>query len=74
MVKGGSKLTPSETKILQLLKEGYRNKTISVQGKISVNTVKYHLKKIYKKLEAKNRIEAINRFNEITLNKIPNEN
>lgn len=50
-----------------MLKEGYGNKTISENVEVSINTVKYHLKKIYKKLGAKNRIEAINKFNEINL-------
>lgn len=63
MVKHEVELTPSETKILLLLKDGAANKTISDKAEISVNTVKFHLKKIYKKLDAKNRIEAINKFN-----------
>ena len=67
MLKNGFILTSSETKILLMLKEGYGNKTISENVEVSINTVKYHLKKIYKKLGAKNRIEAINKFNEINL-------
>jgi LuxR family transcriptional regulator, maltose regulon positive regulatory protein len=67
MLKGGLKLTSSEIKILQILKEGNGNKTISDKVEVSINTVKYHLKKIYKKLGAKNRIEAINKFNDINI-------
>jgi LuxR family maltose regulon positive regulatory protein len=59
-------ITPNEQQILLLLKKGLSNKHISSQTGISVNTVKYHLKNIYKKLSAKNRIDAINKFNEIT--------
>jgi DNA-binding CsgD family transcriptional regulator len=35
-----------------------------------VNTVKFHLKKIYKKLNVINRVQAINKFNEIMNQKI----
>jgi len=59
-----------EEQILLLLQKGFSNQTISKETGISVNTVKYHLKKIFKKLHAKNRIEAINNFNK-TLKNIP---
>jgi DNA-binding NarL/FixJ family response regulator len=63
-------ISVEEEHILLLLQKGYSNQTISKESGISVNTVKYHLKKIFKKLHAKNRIEAINNFNE-TLKNIP---
>jgi DNA-binding NarL/FixJ family response regulator len=50
---------------LLLLKQGLSNKNISFKVGLSENTVKYHLKNIYKKLGAKNRVDAINKFNEI---------
>ena len=59
-------ITPYESRILLFLKEGLSNKNISFKVGLSENTVKYHLKNIYKKLGAKNRIEAINKFNELT--------
>lgn len=65
MIHNTIELTPVEIKMLLILKEGCNNKTISERANISVNTVKFHLKKIYKKLGAKNRIEAINKFNAI---------
>jgi DNA-binding NarL/FixJ family response regulator len=58
-------ITPYESRILLLLKQGLANKNISFKVGLSENTVKYHLKNIYKKLGAKNRIEAINKFNEL---------
>jgi DNA-binding NarL/FixJ family response regulator len=58
-------ITTRETRILLLLQKGFSNEKISQETNISVNTVKYHLKRIYKKLHAKNRVEAINKFNSI---------
>ncbi len=55
-------MTSQELKILHLLKTGMSNRKISSELGVSVNTVKYHLKRIYKKLNAQNRIEAINKF------------
>lgn len=58
-------ITTRETRILLLLQKGFSNEKISQETNISVNTVKYHLKRIYKKLHAQNRVEAINKFNSI---------
>ena len=63
-LKGINKITSRERVILGLLKRGFSNKKISGEIGITVNTVKFHLKKIYKKLDAINRVEAINKFNE----------
>ena len=52
------KLTDKEQYILELLSAGLTNPEISAKHNISVNTVKYHLKKIYGILEVKNRVEA----------------
>ncbi len=58
-------ITSSDEKILLLMKGGLTNNSIAnVLGK-SPNTVKYHLKKIYKKLGARNKIEAINKYSEL---------
>lgn len=56
-------ISHTEKQIILLLSQGYSNQTISNKIGVSVNTTKYHLKKIFKKLDAKNRIEAINNFN-----------
>jgi len=60
------KITSRETVILELLKKGFSNEEISGETGITVNSVKFHLKKLYKKLDAINRVQAINKFNEIT--------
>jgi DNA-binding NarL/FixJ family response regulator len=61
-VKAKSNLTPEETRILALIKKGFSNQRISSEIHKSINTVKYHLKMIYKKLHVKNRIEALNEY------------
>jgi len=69
MVKNRSLISVEEEQILGLLQQGYSNQKISIEMGISVNTVKYHLKRIYKKLRAGNRIEAINNFCKTLKNK-----
>ncbi|HHE40132.1 MAG TPA: response regulator transcription factor [Candidatus Cloacimonetes bacterium] len=60
-----TKITSTESGILQLLQKGFSNKKISKETGVTINTVKYHLKQIYKKLHAHNRVEAINKFKDI---------
>lgn len=57
-----NQLTKSEYKVIHLLEKGYSNKKISIHLNISENTVKYHLKNIYKKLKVKNRLEAVYKY------------
>lgn len=51
-------LTQKEITILNALTNGSSNHEISRRCDISVNTVKYHLKKIYRKIGVRNRTEA----------------
>jgi len=51
-------LTPREKEVLQFIAEGKGNKEISDLLCISTETVKSHVKNIFKKLEVKNRVEA----------------
>ncbi len=51
-------LTGRERQVLRCIAEGKTNKDISNQLFISVETVKSHTKSIFRKLEAKTRIEA----------------
>lgn len=62
MIKQMQHLTSRELEILELLSKGWTNNSIARKMDISINTVKYHLKKIFIKLNAKNRIEALNKF------------
>jgi len=65
MIKNTQHLTTREYEILELISRGWSNPNIASKLSISINTVKYHLKRIFAKLQAKNRIEALNRFHEI---------
>lgn len=51
--------------IIQLLKEGLSNESISAETGKSINTVKYHLKNIYRKLGVNNRILALNSYDNL---------
>ncbi|MFO7575017.1 MAG: tetratricopeptide repeat protein [Bacteroidales bacterium] len=53
------KLTDRESEILYYLGRGYSNTTIGEKLFISENTVKFHIKNIYLKLDVKNRIQAL---------------
>ena len=63
-----SKLSKTELKIIKLLEKGLSNKSISLECSISENTVKFHLKNIFKKLNVHNRVEAIYKLNNLLTN------
>ena len=54
-------LTPKEREILQLLARNYSNKEIANALMVSSETVKWHLKALYTKLEAASRKHAVTR-------------
>lgn len=54
----GGVLTRRESELLELLREGFRNKEIAARLGITEHTVKAHLYSLYKKLGARTRIEA----------------
>lgn len=53
------KLGERELEVLQLLAAGQRNRAIAARLHISENTVKFHLRNIYRKVGASSRTEAI---------------
>ena len=53
------RLTPQETELLKLLVEGHHIKPAAREMDISVNTVSFHLKKIYQKLQVHSKTEAV---------------
>jgi DNA-binding NarL/FixJ family response regulator len=52
-------ISPREAQVLDLLAEGHANKVIARRLAISPNTVKTHVARLFEKLEAANRTQAI---------------
>jgi DNA-binding NarL/FixJ family response regulator len=52
-------LTPQEHELLKLLVDGHHKKTAAAALGISVNTVSFHLKHIYEKLQVHSKSEAV---------------
>lgn len=69
---GQDHITPREVEILALMAEGYMNKEIGKQLNISVETVKKHVKNIFFKTGAQNRIEALNKTRWLTTSLLSN--
>lgn len=57
-----SDLSRRELEILTYLSEGWTYQFIADNINISVNGVRYHIKKIYKKLKVNSRLDAIKSF------------
>jgi DNA-binding NarL/FixJ family response regulator len=57
--KANYQLTPHELKLLKLLVEGHNYKTAATELKISYNTVCFHIKNIYDKLQVHSKSEAV---------------
>ena len=55
----GDKLTPKETEVLKLLIEGDSYKSIASDLNISINSLRYHVKNVYKKLHVNARAQLI---------------
>ena len=58
-------LSERELDVLQQLADGHSNKEIAAQLNISPNTVKTHLARLFEKLGAKRRTDALNRAREL---------
>lgn len=52
-------LTPHELRLLKLLVEGYNYVTAAEKLKISYNTIKFHVRNIYDKLQVHSKSEAV---------------
>ena len=57
--EGELRLTVREYDVLGLVTKGYSNKDVARELNITVNTVKTHLRNIYRKLEVDDRAQAI---------------
>ena len=54
-------LTPHETKLLRMLVEGYNYKTVAAELGVSINTVSFHMRRIYEKLQVHSKSEAVSK-------------
>lgn len=61
------RLTPRESEVLPLLAQGFSNKEIAKNLGVSPDTVKDHLARLYAKLDAGDRTEAVSRARTIGL-------
>ena len=52
-------LTPHETRLLKLLVEGHNYKTAAAELRVSVNTISFHMRRIYEKLQVHSKSEAV---------------
>ena len=54
-------LTPHETRLLALLVDGHNYKAAAAELKVSVNTIAFHMRSIYSKLEVHSKSEAVSK-------------
>jgi DNA-binding NarL/FixJ family response regulator len=52
-------LTAHETRLLKLLVEGYNFKNVAAKLGVSVNTISFHMRNIYEKLQVHSKSEAV---------------
>lgn len=52
-------LTPHESRLLKMLVDGHNYKTAAAALDISVNTVSFHMRRIYEKLQVHSKSEAV---------------
>lgn len=60
--KDQTRLSPREVEILHLLAAGHAYKQIAAELGCTINTIRTHIKRIYEKLHAHNRTEAVRKF------------
>ena len=60
-------LTPAERRILEFVATGLSNAEIAAQLFVVEQTVKYHLSHIYRKLGVRNRVGAVRRLAEMSV-------
>lgn len=54
-------LTPHETRLLKLLVDGHNYKTAAKELSVSVNTISFHMRHIYEKLQVHSKSEAVSK-------------
>ena len=56
---GNYRLTPHEIRLLTFLVEGHTFKTVAVEAGVSPNTIAWHMRHIYEKLQVHSKAEAV---------------
>ncbi len=57
--QASERLTPHEMRVLNLLVEGHNYKTAALELHLSVNTISFHVRRIYEKLQVHSKSEAV---------------
>jgi LuxR family maltose regulon positive regulatory protein len=65
--QGHEPFSPRELEVLQLLRSDLNGPAIAQRLVVSLNTVRYHTKNIYRKLGASTRLEALQRAKDLGL-------
>lgn len=65
--RGKSVLTPKELVVLESVQKGLPSKQVAAAMQISIYTVNQHLRNIYQKLMARNKMEAVQRAREMNI-------
>jgi DNA-binding NarL/FixJ family response regulator len=52
-------LTPHEERILKMLVDGHTKKTAAAEIGVTTNTISFHLKRVYEKLQVHSKSEAV---------------
>jgi DNA-binding CsgD family transcriptional regulator len=63
--RAGLGISPSEMSVLQELAAGRSNKEIAARLKVSPNTVKTHVARLFEKLDARRRTDAISKARDL---------
>ncbi len=64
-LRTGYRITEREFEIINCIKKGFHNKEIAGLLKISINTVRSHLRTVFQKLDVSNRTELIGLIDEM---------
>jgi DNA-binding NarL/FixJ family response regulator len=65
VVNNVDKLSSREVEIISLIRQGFSNKEVAEKLFIATDTIKYHIKNIYRKLQISSRSELILRYQEL---------
>ncbi len=55
----GHDLTPHEVRVLKLLVDGHSYKTAAAELNVTINTISFHMRRIYEKLQVHTKSEAV---------------